>query len=769
MTEREFVDIDIVFERRGDGLAARVVDSPVGKQAPVDFVAPTADTVSSLVAGMRAASLDVDVQANRRIAPLSTTPAAPAVSRRDFGSSLFRALFNGPTLDVLRHSQYVVGNDDKALRLRLHFEEVPELASVPWELLYDETEHTFLAQFDDFSLVRVIDSGKPRQPLEVEGPVRMLVVISSPTDVPGLDVEREWQRLVEGVSRLVEAGRLDVVRLESATLDAVHDAVRTGDFHVLHFIGHGGVDADGEGVLAFMKEDGGAHFVRASVVRPILAGSRFRLIVLNACDGARPSATDPYGSTAIALVQHGVPAVVAMQFEVSDVAAIEFSRAFYSQLTSNTPIDVAMIVARQKILIKSGDEWATPVLYLRPATSVLFVTRPPAPPPPPPPPPPPVPEPSPQPGPPTPREPGRPIDLHGRATGSRVELTWSQPADPAVRVEAWEVARDAAALPLVTEPMAVDDGVPRGRHVYTVGAIADGGQRSLPSDPVTVTVRGRAFLAYVVAALVIAAAVALVILLSQTRTALAAPTHVRVTSTALPVALAWDPAPADDQVAHWEVLRDGEPIGTTSVPAYVDHAVNEAGHRYEVRAVGADGSQSPLSSPPVTPSLTTTSPTTTTPPTPTTTTTTTTTTPPDTRADLGVTFVGASPGAGSGETDLRFRVANGGPAGASEVRVDVALTGNAKIYDLQFNRGGEPSTACDRTTTAPFTGTCTVGELADAAELFVVVTVGGDSYRVTVDVASKDDPTPGNDRSTYPRRAVTLPVPTFNSVLPKAT
>ena len=44
--------------------------------------------------------------------------------------------------------------------------------------------------------------------------------------------------------------------------------------------------------------------------------------MLNACEGARADVTNPFAGTAQQLMQQGIPAVVAMQFEITDDAAI---------------------------------------------------------------------------------------------------------------------------------------------------------------------------------------------------------------------------------------------------------------------------------------------------------------------------------------------------------------------------------------------------------------------------------------------------------------
>ena len=70
------------------------------------------------------------------------------------------------------------------------------------------------------------------------------------------------------------------------------------------------------------------------------------------------------------LVRRGIPAVVAMQFEVSDNAAVEFAPALYGALAAGRPIDAAVTEARKAMYTVSPLEWATPVRQVRPEERV---------------------------------------------------------------------------------------------------------------------------------------------------------------------------------------------------------------------------------------------------------------------------------------------------------------------------------------------------------------------------------------------------------------
>ncbi len=144
---------------------------------------------------------------------------------------------------------------------------------------------------------------------------------------------------------------------------------------MLHFVGHGDFTADGDGVLYLEDAERGHAAVDSTELANLLADqTSLRLVVLNSCEGARTTLTDPFAGVATTLVQLGVPAVVAMQFEISDAAAILFAEELYTNLIGRQdPIDAAVAEARKAIYIELGTvEWATPVLFMGDTDVTLF-------------------------------------------------------------------------------------------------------------------------------------------------------------------------------------------------------------------------------------------------------------------------------------------------------------------------------------------------------------------------------------------------------------
>ncbi|MBI4675566.1 MAG: CHAT domain-containing protein, partial [Chloroflexi bacterium] len=170
-------------------------------------------------------------------------------------------------------------------------------------------------------------------------------------------------------------GLVVLERLDAATYSALQRKLRQNVYHVFHFIGHGGLsERTNEGVLVFTNEFGGGQEVGSLKLAHLFGDhDSLRLVILNACEGARSTRQDPFASVAASLVQREIPAVVAMQFEISDEAALQFSSEFYSVLAEGSAVDTAMSEARKAIWGSVSDlEWGTPVLYMRAPDGVIF-------------------------------------------------------------------------------------------------------------------------------------------------------------------------------------------------------------------------------------------------------------------------------------------------------------------------------------------------------------------------------------------------------------
>lgn len=356
MAAMEYLDFELEIERVGEGYRARVRRSPAGERdAP--FIMPFSDLeVENILLRM--------AQFRRGMRRIDTPDVQLS---KEFGSRLFQALFTEPINNAFQISRERAALQGAGLRLRLRLAGAPELAPLPWEYLYDPAENRFLALSTETPLVRRLPTATELPPLPVTLPIRVLVLIASPTGLPPLATAQEWANLTQALADLQQEGRVAVERLEPPTLSALQRALRRGDYHVFHFVGHGGFDPGSQAGLIYLEDESGRpDAVAGDRLGMLLHDERsLRLVVLNACEGGRTARDDPFAGVAQALIQQDIPAVVAMQFAVSDEAAVCGAREFYLALADGLPVDAALTEARKAIYGKGmGTEWATPVLYM---------------------------------------------------------------------------------------------------------------------------------------------------------------------------------------------------------------------------------------------------------------------------------------------------------------------------------------------------------------------------------------------------------------------
>lgn len=300
---------------------------------------------------------------------------------RDFGKALFKALLVDDVGALYQASLTRAEMQEQGLRLRLRIH-APELAVLPWEYLYDVRQREYVCLSTHTPLVRFPESPLPQRPMEITPPLRILGVVSAPGDQDELEVGTEKARLETALEDLQKNGMVEVTWLQNPSWRVLQRTLRpgSGPWHVFHFVGHGGYeDAFDEGVLLFCDQQGRSTPLRASQLARLLVDHRaLRLALLNACRGAYGGEQDLFSSTAAILSRRGLPAVLAMQYEISDRAAIEFSSAFYEALVDQLPVDAAVAEARKalSIALPMSLEWGVPALYLRSPDGILFKVRP---------------------------------------------------------------------------------------------------------------------------------------------------------------------------------------------------------------------------------------------------------------------------------------------------------------------------------------------------------------------------------------------------------
>lgn len=339
------------------------ITSASGARAHGRFVAPTQSEVEAL---------------RRMLDPRNPVrgPAPKLEAAKAFGAELFRLLVETPGVrDVYTAARNKADAAEHGLRVTLSLGAVPDLASIPWEFLYDHPR--FLALHNS-PVVRFVDLKDPWPPPQVKPPLRILGMVSRPKDgvLAALDAQGEQAALEQRLGPLIDSGRVTLRWLERATLRALQEEINDGDdFHIFHYIGHGEYDDESNhSSLLLEHNDGRVRHVGGLELGQVLCRHRgsLRLAVLNACDAAQTAPQDPMAGVATSLMEHGVPAVVAMQFAITDDGALTFADEFYRALAVGYDVDAAVTQARCTLAVDTGVEWGTPVLFMRQADGRLF-------------------------------------------------------------------------------------------------------------------------------------------------------------------------------------------------------------------------------------------------------------------------------------------------------------------------------------------------------------------------------------------------------------
>ncbi len=365
----QYLEIAIDLTERADGSFEVKARSPAGT-ASARFKPPftLADIGPALaVGGVRRGGVSSDGDEMR----------ATLGSPDKIGVSLYQSLFQGAIAGILARTEGLAANrSDGGVRIRMNFNLLEggtaALAALPWELMRKPGETDPLLVSTQTVLVRSLDVNRVVAPRPIEGPLRVLLIRANPKGTAALDLSREGELIGRSLSELpgVVVDEVDPVE------DKIFSQLANAAYHVVHYMGHGDFAATKGGMLLLEDDAGNAVPTSAKAFAHLLRDEPLRLVFLNACDtGATPQIADlhPFAGVAAALVGNGVPAVVAMQFPITDRAALTFSKVFYARIAAGDAVDVAVAQGRSALYLAAvragGDddagEWATPVLYMR--------------------------------------------------------------------------------------------------------------------------------------------------------------------------------------------------------------------------------------------------------------------------------------------------------------------------------------------------------------------------------------------------------------------
>ena len=262
---------------------------------------------------------------------------------------------------------------NQPLRIRLAIgPSAPELHSLRWETLRLPGASSPLLTNETLRFSRYLSSMDWRPvTLRPEGELRALVVAADPSDLARFRLSPVDAAAEEAAAR-AGLGSIHTDALATrgqATLDNLARRLRD-NYDIIYLVAHG-LLVDGEPWLFLEQPDGSAERVPGGELATRIreAQQRPRLVVLASCQSAGTGA-DSTADTAEALtalgpqlIAAGVPAVLAMQGNITIATVNQFMPALFEELRRDGLVDRAVAAARSAV--RQRPDWWMPVLFMR--------------------------------------------------------------------------------------------------------------------------------------------------------------------------------------------------------------------------------------------------------------------------------------------------------------------------------------------------------------------------------------------------------------------
>lgn len=303
------------------------------------------------------------------------------------GEALFNALFD-PVLrqDFVGMYNQVVHGEGKLLRIELDVDEqsLPDVAALPWEFMRLPAAANlgtlWVGSAPDLIFSRRRSQWFVPNPIQLKAgeKLRIGLAVAAPADLNPV----EYDKVVQGLEKLAanQPDQFELLPVVTAANPETLDALLARDPHVLHFIGHGQLVAEGdkvEGKIALVDDMlGDALWIDADFFADLLNTHRPGIVLLQACEGGMLSSSQAFVGVASRVVQQNIPVVVAMQYEVSNSTAVRFALRFYQEVAAGSPVDRAAQNGRRAVGLNTQykrRDFATPVLFMRVEDGHLFV------------------------------------------------------------------------------------------------------------------------------------------------------------------------------------------------------------------------------------------------------------------------------------------------------------------------------------------------------------------------------------------------------------
>ena len=289
-----------------------------------------------------------------------------------YGKKLTEYFFASPTVQTaFAQARASTQTLDAPLRMRLLIgPSAPELHNLRWETLRDPQDGSPLSTSENLLFSRYLSSLDWR-PVRLcsKGKLTAMVMVANPSDLAeynlaAVDIAGELERAKGGLGEIPLKALPEPESGQRATLDDLLANLRGSEYDILYLVCHGAMVKD-EPWLWLEDDQGKVARVSGSelAIRLKELVERPRLVVLASCESAGDGTGDALSALGPRLAEAGIPAVLAMQGNISMQTVSEFMPVFFLELQRDGQIDRAMAVARGAVR-QRPDHWM-PALFMR--------------------------------------------------------------------------------------------------------------------------------------------------------------------------------------------------------------------------------------------------------------------------------------------------------------------------------------------------------------------------------------------------------------------
>jgi hypothetical protein len=296
------------------------------------------------------------------------------------GQTLHNELFIGQLRDSWVTAQGVAHHRQDLLRLRIGIKD-SRLQQLPWEALHAGTRPLATGTDVIFSRYilnhRQVHSNSAAHSGAAGQSLRILMVIAAPDDQERLELKQEVHHLqLELHPSIADASDSSVdvqlTILEQPGRAELTQALERGSYQALHYAGHSNLGNAGGDLYLVSRQTGLTERLSGEDLAGLLVNNGVKLAVFNSCRGGYSSGSDEgwqERNLAQALVNRGMPAVIAMTERIPDHVAITFTQLLYRNLKKGLAIDLSLNRTRQGLISAYGSNqfyWVLPTLYMHP-------------------------------------------------------------------------------------------------------------------------------------------------------------------------------------------------------------------------------------------------------------------------------------------------------------------------------------------------------------------------------------------------------------------